>query len=426
MDYTKRHAKSPGPLASDIQVSDYNFVPEVAGPMEFAEPLLICDSTIRKIDITPGVPYPIPIEGKLRIAQLLDEIGVKQVGVNPLQFPGSPRGSAIQEGIMAIVESGFSFDMEASIDWVVIQERDYRSIELLAELGVDIVHVQVPGSETGREWIFPGWSWSEIMGSGQEALRVARDCGLKAGVVMSDVTRGDLGWLQRSLKDWIDSGAESVFVADTYGTLSPEGTRFFVSELVSSLPETVPLIYHVHDDFGLANAQAIAAASAGAYPDVNINGIGERAFADMASVVVALESLYGIDTGIRWHRFAELSALVDALTTLPPRPQRPVVGVNQFIPLGPEEYVRLLEGKPFNSTPFPPERIGLNTQLLWWNGLVTKQTIAAKLSAMDLDVSEEEVERVVHRVRQALSARRSYPSWLTDTELEDLISQGLS
>lgn len=75
-----------------------------------------------------------------------------------------------------------------------------------------------------------------------------------------------------------------------------------------------PIDVHCHNDFGLAVANTIAAVEAGASQvQVTVNGIGERAGnADLAQTVMALSSIYGIDTGIRTTGLVETSRLVAA------------------------------------------------------------------------------------------------------------------
>jgi homocitrate synthase NifV len=71
---------------------------------------------------------------------------------------------------------------------------------------------------------------------------------------------------------------------------------------------------HAHDDLGLATANTLAAAVAGAtHLNTTVNGLGERAGnAAFEEVVVGLNQLYGIATGIDLRDFPALSQRVAA------------------------------------------------------------------------------------------------------------------
>ena len=87
---------------------------------------------------------------------------------------------------------------------------------------------------------------------------------------------------------------------DSTSSLGPEAMKVFIRRYRSHLIRDVPVTMHVHDDFGLATAGAIAAATAGASPDVSVAGVSYRAgFAPLEEVVTSLEVLYGVDTSIR-------------------------------------------------------------------------------------------------------------------------------
>lgn len=122
-------------------------------------------------------------------------------------------------------------------------------------------------------------------------------------------------------------GADRIDISDSYSSLGPEAMKLFVSSLRSGLERPVPLSMHTHNDFGLANASAIATACSGAYPDVAVNGISYRSgFASLEEVVVALELLCGVKNGIRLEKLQWLSDLVEQRTRMPPHPLKPVTG----------------------------------------------------------------------------------------------------
>ena len=110
-------------------------------------------------------------------------------------------------------------------------------------------------------------------------------------------------------------GATRLELADSYSSLSPEGMKTVVRRLRSQLTRPVPLTVHIHNDFGLATAGAIAAVTAGAHPDVSVNGVSYRSgFAALEEVVVSLELLYDLRAGIDMASLQTLSQVVEEQT----------------------------------------------------------------------------------------------------------------
>ncbi|MDH6139613.1 4-hydroxy 2-oxovalerate aldolase [Kitasatospora sp. GP30] len=101
-------------------------------------------------------------------------------------------------------------------------------------------------------------------------------------------------------------GAESVYLVDSVGGFLPwEVTELF--EQVGRELE-VPLGFHGHDNLGLANANALAAARAGArYIDTTLDGIGRGAGNTVTESFVAILHGGGADCGYDYRALAQLS-----------------------------------------------------------------------------------------------------------------------
>jgi len=102
---------------------------------------------------------------------------------------------------------------------------------------------------------------------------------------------------------------------------------------------------HTHDDFGMATAGTISAVIAGASPDVALNGVSYRSgFAALEEVVLALDVLYGVDTGIRLDRLQWAADRLASIMGFPIPPLKPVVGSHQFLREGPAEVSKIIAG----------------------------------------------------------------------------------
>ena len=85
---------------------------------------------------------------------------------------------------------------------------------------------------------------------------------------------------------------------------------------------------HAHDDLGLATANTLAAALAGAsHLNTTVNGLGERAGnAALEEVVIGLEKLYGFELPVDLSGFCELSRTVAHASGRPLFWQKSLVG----------------------------------------------------------------------------------------------------
>ena len=423
----ERSTSRPWNVPGKYNVSPYNFVDEVLSDYNFPSKLPICDGTVRKMDATPGSVIPFPIEDKLEIAALLDEIGVAEYRGNPMHFYGTPRNEAICEGVRAVAKKGFKFKMTASMWWDSWVEGQFeRHADRVIDMGVQTVDVEFPGSENFRQMYLRDWSWEQLLDGMARALEYVRSKGVEAGVLLSDGARGDLDEIITRMNFWIDHGvADRLYICDSFGCLSPPGTRYFVKRLRSELRKEIPIVYHTHDDFGLATAQGLAAAAAGAWPESSSNGVGDRAFLKMEEYVLSLELLYGVDTGIKLEKLSELSRLVERVTGITTPPNKPITGQTMYVPNIQQEYIDLFQGGPWTSTAFAPEMVGQKRGLVWWEGMLSPATVRAKLDQLELRHTEEQVDRAVEAIRSALGEIKQFPWWIADDEVAEICRHSL-
>jgi homocitrate synthase NifV len=127
-----------------------------------------------------------------------------------------------------------------------------------------------------------------------------------------DASRADVDFLLRIAETAQKVGATRIRFADTVGIMEPFGVLDTIRRLRAATDLEIEM--HAHDDLGLATANTLAAALAGAtHVNTTVNGLGERAGnAALEEVVVGLRQLYGIETGVHLQNFAELSKFVAA------------------------------------------------------------------------------------------------------------------
>jgi homocitrate synthase NifV len=180
--------------------------------------------------------------------------------------------------------------------------------------------------------------------------------------------------------------------------------------------DDVALHWHGHDDFGLATAAALAAVQAGAsWVQGTINGMGERAGnADLGELALALESLYGVSTGLRFERLVETAALVQDLSGYELAPWKPGTGENLFV--RESGAVASQFHDPPAIEPFSAELVGAQRRLVLGkkSGL---DSIRIRAEELGIDVPEDERAAVLAEVKRRGAEKRGLVS---DEELRTI------
>jgi methanogen homocitrate synthase len=151
-------------------------------------------------------------------------------------------------------------------------------------------------------------------------------------------------------------------LADTVGILNPTTTHYLVSEIYKSV--NTPICIHCHDDLGMATANTLAAAEAGAKQlHTTVNGIGERAGnASLEEVLVALRVQYGIDR-YDTTKLTELSKIISEYSGIKPAANKAIVGQNAFSHESGIHVAAILE-EPRTYELFLPEMVGGKRNLI--------------------------------------------------------------
>lgn len=350
---------------------------------ERAPKLMIADTTLRDGEQTAGVVFANP--EKLHIAKLLDYIGVHQIEAG-IPIMGGYEKEAIKEIAHA--------DLKASImGW---NRPVIRDINCSLDCDVDSVAISISCSDIQIETKLHSDRDSVLLML-SKAVEYAKKHDLYVSVSAEDASRANPDYLVRFAKAAKDAGADRLRYCDTIGILDPLQIYTRVKWLIQQIDMEVEM--HTHNDFGMATANAIAGALAGAnYIGVTINGLGERAGnASLEEVVMALKSLYGVDIGIKTQFFREMSEYVAHASGRILPSWKAIVGTNVFSHESGIHADGILKNAA-NYEPFSPEEVGLTRQIVIGKHSGTKSLIS-KFQEYGISLDDDTAACLLEKVR---------------------------
>ena len=358
----------------------------------------IDDTTLRDGEQTAGVVFA--NSEKVRIAQLLAEIGVPQIEVG-IPAMGGDELDAIKE-IVAL-------DLPASI--LAWNRAVISDIEASLNAGVKAVAISISASDIHIEHkLRRDRAW--VLESIKHSVDFAKSHGLYVSLNAEDASRADPEFLLEFARAGKEYGADRLRYCDTLGILEP----FTCYERVKAIIEETGLAVemHTHNDFGLATANALAGVRAGAtYVNVTVNGLGERAGnAALEEVVMALKCIMGQDLGIHTSRFRELSEYVARAAGRPLSVSKAIVGDNVFAHESGIHADGVLKD-PRNYEAFAPESVGMTRQLVIGKHSGSRM-VKYKFREFNIELTDEAAAEILARARRmAVQVKRS----LFDKEL---------
>ena len=373
----------------------------------------ILDTTLRDGEQSEGVSL-VPAE-KLTIAsRLLRDVRVDRIEVASARTSEGERTAvagiidwAETEGLTDRIEVLGFVDTKASVDWA-------------RAAGVRVVNLLTKGSlRHCRE---------QLRRTPQQHLADIQrtvDYGTKHGITFNVYLEDWSGGLRDS-PDYVTAHIRAIaalpvkriMLCDTLGILSPAQVRTAVGAIAADLPEG-HFDYHGHNDYGLATANTLEAALAGARGvHVTVNGMGERAGnTPLDEIVVSLRDHGALRTHVRERALAEISELVEIFSGRRIAVNKPIVGEHVFTQAAGIHADGDMKGRLYESK-LRPARFGLRRTYAMGK-LMGKASLEFNLQRLNVSLTSEQKDELLRRIVEFGDQKRH----ITTADLPFLISE---
>ncbi|WXG47642.1 MAG: 2-isopropylmalate synthase [Candidatus Atabeyarchaeum deiterrae] len=400
-------------------LTNYNLLPETI-PSTMPSRVHIWDETLRDGEQTPGVS--LSVNEKVQLAKLLDEVGVDIIVVG---YPAVSKHEA--ESVKAICKERFSHAKVGAPARAL-----KKDIDACIDCGVEEVPIFLATSDLRikYDYMFKGGR-DEVVKRAVESVEYVREHGMKADFVAEDSSRSDLDFVAKVFKNVAEAGAERVVVADTVGFMRPGSMRVFMRRLMDKLrmdSVKVPVSVHCHNDLGLATANTLTAIEEGAdFPHVCVNGYGERAGnAPLEEVVIALEILYNVRTGLKVEKLFELSLLAEKVFCIPIPVHKAITGGNAFTHES-GIHVKGMLFHPLAYEPIDPKIVGRTRQISFGKlsgSAGVRSVLERELKGVRL--SDEDVNRVLQAIKARIERQGEDEKEKTVTEFQEKVKKTMA
>lgn len=359
----------------------------------------IYDTTLRDGAQREGIS--LTVEEKLRIATLLDELGVHYIeggwpGALPKDtefFKRAEKELDLENATLVAFGSTRRADGDAADD---------PQLQALLDANTDVICI------VGKSWDYHvtgalQTTLDEGVAMVTDTVRFLRNEGKRVFLDAEhffDGYRNNPEYALRIVRAAADAGAERVILCDTNGGGLPAGIADAVAATRAAVPHAA-LGIHTHNDSGCAVANSLAAVAAGAVQVQGcINGYGERTGnADLCAVLPDLVLKQGIDAipRERLSRLTTISHLIADLVNITLDAHHPYVGTSAFAHKA-GLHTSAIARRSDAYEHIDPAEVG-NTARMVVSEMAGRSTVLGKAREQGLDVDDDTAAKILTTVK---------------------------
>jgi 2-isopropylmalate synthase len=376
--------------------------------------VFIFDTTLRDGEQVPGCK--LNTTEKVELALKLEALGVDIIEAGfPISSPGDFE-SVYQ--ISKVIKNATVCGLTRAVQ---------KDIEVAAEALKPAVrpriHTGIGSSDNHIKYKFNS-TREEILERAVNAVRLARNYVPDVEFYAEDAGRADLQFLAKLTEAVIAAGATVVNIPDTTGFCLPHQyaeKMAYLMNNVSNIDKAI-LSCHCHNDLGLATANSIAGAIAGARQiECTINGIGERAGnTSLEEVVMTIRKHPELElfTNVDPKQLLPMSRLVSETMRMVVQPNKAVVGDNAFShSSGIHQDGFLKEATTYEI--IAPEEVGADTSKIVLTARSGRSALAYRFKNLGYSFDRNQVDELYERFLTLADSKKE----VEDADLKTLAEQ---
>jgi len=367
----------------------------------------IFDTTLRDGEQSPGCSMN--LKEKIEVARQLERL---KVDVLEAGFAAASKGDfeavqTIAENIKGCGVAALARALPGDIDtaWEALRKADRPRIHTF--IATSPIHMKYKLK----------MHQDQVLEAVERMVKYARKLCDEVEFSAEDATRSHPEFLYRVLEKAVASGASVINIPDTVGYTTPNE----FSRLIEGILQHVPNIHraeisvHCHNDLGMAVANTLSAARAGATQlECTVNGIGERAGnAALEEIVMALHTrkdLFHLRCGVETTQIYRTSKLVSTLIGVPLPPNKAVVGSNAFAhEAGIHQHGVLSEQSTYEI--MSPSSIGLSENKIVLGKHSGRHAFEDRLKKLGYSLSKKDLDKTFEEFKALADKKKTVSDW---------------
>lgn len=295
--------------------------------MEIMRPQVqLMDTTLRDGEQTQGVSFT-PDE-KVSIAKAL----LRSLNVDRIEVASARVSDGEKKAVTSLLDWAVEEQLADRIEILGFVDHT-KSVDWIKSSGAQVINLLTKGSEKHcLEQLRkdPETHIAEI----RQTINYASEQGLAVNIYLEDWSNGykdKPDYVYNMIRALSDLPIQHYMLPDTLGVMSPDEVHESLSDMIGRFP-ALQFDFHPHNDYGLATANALAAAKVGISAiHCTVNCLGERAGnASLAEVAVVLKDKLGFQTSINEQHIHQISQMIENFSGKPMSANAPIIGADVF------------------------------------------------------------------------------------------------